>query len=200
MDGVTDSMIRNNLLYDNHASGISIYQIDGGSGSTDNRVFNNTIIMASDGRWAINIPDDSGTGNQLYNNITYNYHPWRGSISIAPGALDGFASDYNVVMDRFSADNGDTRLTLSEWQAMGYDEHSIIAEPAQLFVNPGMGNYHLLPNSPAVDSGLISNEVTNDLEGNARPSGSTHDIGAYEYTLHPELEPSVYLPFVVGGP
>jgi hypothetical protein len=200
MDGVTDSMIRNNLLYDNHASGISIYQIDGGSGSMNNRVFNNTIIMASDGRWAINIPNTSDTGNQLYNNIAYNYHSWRGSISIATPALDGFASDYNIVMDRFSADDGNTRLTFSEWQALGYDAHSTIAEPAQLFVNPGAGNYHLLSNSPAVDTGVELTEVTHDLEGNPRPSGSAYDIGAYEYTLHLELEPSVYLPYLGVGP
>jgi hypothetical protein len=83
MDGVTDTAVRNNLLYDNHASGISLYQIDGGSGSRDNWVLNNSIIVAADGRWAINIPDPSGTGNKLYNNIIFNYHGWRGSILIA---------------------------------------------------------------------------------------------------------------------
>jgi len=53
MDGVTDTVVRNNVLYDNHATGISLYQIDGGTGSRDNRVLNNSIIVAADGRWAI---------------------------------------------------------------------------------------------------------------------------------------------------
>ena len=80
MDGVTDSVVRNNLLYNNHASGISLYQIDGGSDSHDNRVLNNTIVMAADGRWAINASDTQN--NQLFNNILFTYHTWRGSISV----------------------------------------------------------------------------------------------------------------------
>jgi hypothetical protein len=200
MDGVTGSVVRNNLLYDNHASGISLYQIDGGSGSSNNRVLNNTILMASDGRWAINIPNNSSQGNQLYKNITYNFHPWRGSISIAPGALEGFASDYNIVMDRFSADDGNTSITLSEWQALGYDTHSIISDPTQLFVHPDSGNYHLLPGTPAVDAGISLADVLDDLEGNPRPSGMDYDVGAYEYIPLPDIEPSIYLPFVVVAP
>ncbi len=186
MDGVTYSIVRNNLLYDNHASGISLYQIDGGSGSHDNRVLNNTILMASDGRWGINIPEAEAppavnNNNQLFNNIIYNYHSWRGSISIAPSALAGFESDYNVVMDRFSADDGSTRLTLAQWQALGYDAHSIIAPPTQLFVGASIDNYHLKAGSPAIDKGTALNDVSADLEGNPRPFGTAYDIGAYEF-------------------
>ena len=62
-DGVQSSLIRNNLIYDTHASGISLYQIDGGQPATGNEVLNNTIVVASDGRWGINIQDGS-TGNR----------------------------------------------------------------------------------------------------------------------------------------
>jgi parallel beta-helix repeat protein len=181
MDGVTNSLIRNNLLYNNHASGISIYQIDGGSGSHDNRVLNNTILMASNGRWGINIPGTDDTNNKLFNNIIYNYHSWRGSITIGSPTLSGFESDYNVVMDRFSTDDGDTRLTLAQWQALGYDLHSIIAMPIQLFVNASAADYHLTPGSPAIDKGISLDDVPTDLEGKPRPSGIAYDIGAYEF-------------------
>jgi len=191
MDGVTDSVVRNNLLYNNHASGISLYQIDGGSGSHDNRVLNNTIMMPDNSRWGINIPDSDpenpasspSSQNNLFNNIIYNYDDWRGSIVIGLSALSGFESDYNVVMDRFSTDDGGTRLTLTQWRALGYDQHSIIATPSQLFVNAPAADYHLTPGSPAIDKGTTLNDVPTDLEGNPRPSGTAYDIGAYEFQL-----------------
>ena len=62
MDGVQNSRIENNLIYSNHASGISLYQIDGGGSSKNNVVVNNTIYEANDARWALNIQDGS-TGN-----------------------------------------------------------------------------------------------------------------------------------------
>ncbi|CAG0927107.1 hypothetical protein TFLX_00355 [Thermoflexales bacterium] len=181
LDGVTYSIVRNNLLYNNHASGISLYQIDGGSGSHDNRVLNNTIVMAANGRWGINIPNTNDTNNQLFNNIIYNYQSWRGSIALGSPTLSGFESDYNVVMDRFSVDEGDSRLTLAQWQALGYDQHSVIATPSQLFVNASAADYHLMPGSLAIDKGTSLLEVTTDLEGRPRPSGNVHDIGAYEF-------------------
>jgi hypothetical protein len=196
MDGVTHSLIRNNLLYDNHASGISIYQIDGGSGSHDNRVLNNTIVMPSDGRWGINIPNTNDTNNKLFNNIVYNNHSWRGSITIGSPTLAGFESDYNVVMDRFSTDDGDTRITLAQWQALGYDAHSIIATPAQLFVNVSADDYHLKAGSPAINIGTPLGDVTDDLEGNPRPVGPAYDVGAYEYQAYGfslAVNPSVHV-------
>jgi hypothetical protein len=181
MDGVTDTIVRNNLLYDNHAGGISLYRIDGGSGSMNNLVLNNTILMPSDGRWAINIPDVVDTGNKVFNNIIYSDHSWRGSIVIAAPGLAGFESDYNVVVDRFSVDGGDSTVSLPQWRAYGYDLHSLIASLAQLFADPGNDDYHLAAGGPAVNAGTALPDVSDDLEGNARPAGPAYDIGAYEY-------------------
>jgi hypothetical protein len=198
MDGVMNTIVRNNLLYDNHASGISIYRIDGGSWSKDNRVLNNTIVMASDGRWAINIPDVEDTGNQLYNNIAYNNHAWRGSISIASPALAGFASDYNALMDRFSVDDGNSRIDFAAWQALGFDAHSLLSTPAELFVNPVQGDYRLKAGSPAIDAGFTLDDVSEDLLGVHRPSGAAYDIGAYEFVVFPASD-WIYLPGVFLG-
>jgi hypothetical protein len=202
MDGVTDTLVRNNLLFDNHASGISIYRIDGGSGSQNNHILNNTILMASDGRWGINIPNSDDTNNHLFNNIVYSEHDWRGSISIATPTLDGFASDYNILMDRFSVDDGNSRITFSEWQALGYDTHSLLSSPDQLFVNSNSSDYRLKQGSPAIDRGVTLDEVTDDLLGVPRPSGAAYDIGAYEFASGvqppppPPLDNQVYLPGV----
>ena len=51
------------------------------------------------------------------------------------------------------------------------------------FADPTNNNFHLLSNSPAVDSGMNTSPygVVNDIEGTPRPYGSAYDIGAYEF-------------------
>jgi hypothetical protein len=179
-DGVQASRFQNNLLYGNHAGGISLYRIDGGGASIDNVVAHNTIVQASDGRWAVNLTNGA-TGNTVVDNILYNAHTFRGSITVSADSRPGLTSDWNVVMDRFSIDDGNTRITLAQWRAStGQDLHSIIAVPASLFVDTAGNDYHLSGTSPARDAGLTLAEVTQDLDGVARPSGPASDIGAYE--------------------
>jgi hypothetical protein len=76
-------------------------------------------------------------------------------------------------------------MTLTQWQALGYDIHSMIADPeGQIFVNPLTGNFHLLQNSQVVDAGtnLVLPIVFEDLDNIFRPQGSGVDISCYEYT------------------
>ena len=179
-DGVQNSIIRNNLIYDQHSSGISLYRIDGGGGSSGNTVVNNTVLVAADGRWALNIQSGS-TGNTVRNNILLNAHSFRGSLDISADSLAGFTSDYNVVMNRFTADGGDSVQTLAQWQAArGQEAHSLVATPAQLFVNPAAFDFHLLATSVAVDAGTSQFAPALDIEGDARPAGNGVDIGADE--------------------
>ncbi|HQY31644.1 MAG TPA: right-handed parallel beta-helix repeat-containing protein, partial [Thermomicrobiales bacterium] len=152
MDGVQSAMVRNNLIYNTHASGISMYQIDGGLCSRNNKIYHNTIIVAADGRWAINIPQGECTGNKLISNILYSNHSYRGAINLADGAEAGFQSDYNVLEGTFTRDDGDSILSLSQWQGQGFDTHSKVATPSQLFVNV-TNDFHLKAGSPAIDAG-----------------------------------------------
>jgi len=183
-DGVINSVFYNNLLYDNHASGISLYQIDGGAPSTGNRVYNNTIINASDARWCVNITDGC-TGNQVLNNILINQHPWRGSIVVAADALAGFVSDHNLVVNSLSPDGDATIMDLDEWQALGYDANSQVADAqSALFLNATNGDFHALSAAAQmVDAGTnaVASVVLVDLDGNLRPLGAGFDIGAYEH-------------------
>lgn len=61
-------------------------------------------------------------------------------------------------------------------------EGNIFADP--LFVDPAAGNYHLLTNSPCVDTGtnLTSAGITNDLMGVARPQDGNND-GVSEFDM-----------------
>jgi hypothetical protein len=113
-DGIQESLIRDNLLYGNHTSGISLYRIDAAEGARNNVVVNNTIRMAPDGGWAINIKNRS-TGNTVSNNVLL-HDGTRGAINIVLDSLSGFASDHNAVTNRFSKDDGESSVTLAQWR------------------------------------------------------------------------------------
>jgi len=180
MDGVQSSLVRNNLIYDQHASGISLYRIDGGGPSSNNRVLNNTVVVTSDGRWALNIQNDS-TGTEIRNNVLWSEHSFRGAIDVCANCLSGLTSNHNAVDDAITLDGGSTVLTLAEWQSStGQDQASMVASPAELFVDAPAGDFHLKSGSPAVDAGELRADVPTDLDGRPRPLGPTHDIGAYE--------------------
>jgi hypothetical protein len=187
MDCVQDSRIENNLIYENHSSGISLYMIDGAEGSTGNVVVNNTIHVASNGRWALNIKDGS-SGNTAFNNILVSEHPTYGAIDLSADSRPGFISDYNVIIAKFSYD--EDFISLAQWHTQtGQDMHSIVAEPEALFENWDAGEYELLATASARDAGVatlaakLAPQV--DLTGKPRPIGAKIDVGAYEFGLTP---------------
>ncbi len=184
LDGAVNTRIYNNLLYNNHATGIALFMIDAASGSENCKIYNNTIVNPSDGRWCVLIVNGS-TGVTLYNNILINQHSFRGSIAMDDASRAGFVSNYNILVNRMSIDDGETTLMLAQWQALGYDNNSMLASSlTTLFVDPAAGNYHLKAGAQAIDKGtsLVSSLVTVDLDDKPRPSGSAYDIGTYEYT------------------
>ncbi|HEY7086875.1 MAG TPA: right-handed parallel beta-helix repeat-containing protein [Tepidisphaeraceae bacterium] len=192
-DGVQSSRIVNNLLYDNHASGIALFQIDGAQPSMNNTVANNTIIQAADGRWCIGISDGS-TGNTIFNNILFNLHSFRGSISIDSASKPGTVSDYNLVDPRFSLD--DSSLTFAQWKStIGGDAHSAtltLAQMQALFTNYATKDFTLAAGSAAIDKGVsgLTNGTFKPAPGSdrlahGRPAGNATDIGAYERGASP---------------
>jgi parallel beta-helix repeat protein len=186
LDGVQDSVVRNNLLFNNHASGIICFQIDGAAGPTGMQILNNTIDMPTDGRWALNFVQSTGK-NFARNNILYNRHSFRGGLRFGDdNDLDNTDSDYNI-LDRVGPDDGDTRFTLAEWQAQGYELHSLSAPLSNLFVNAAAADYHLFAGSLAVDKGQSLGNVPADLDGRVRRFGAAPDIGCYEFAP-PRLE------------
>jgi PKD repeat protein len=72
-------------------------------------------------------------------------------------------------------------MSLASWQALGYDQHSIIATPSELFTNSASNDYSLKPGSPAIDIGLaLAGDVPDDIRDVARPQRNGYDIGCYE--------------------
>jgi hypothetical protein len=187
MDGVQNSRVENNLIYDAQASGISLYQIDGGGPSSGNEVVNNTIHQATGGRWALNI-QDGAVNTTILNNILVSQHATRGAIDVSADSLPGLKSDYNAVISRFTANGGNSNLTLAQWQSQtGQDAHSLVATPSALFENWSAGDYRLQAGSPAINKGTDELAPAVDLFGNPRPAGAV-DIGAIEFGAGPAAD------------
>jgi len=183
MDGLLNPLVFNNLIFNNHnAQGIALFQQDGAISTQGAKIFNNTIIVPADGRWGILVRDDANVGTQIYNNIILNFHAWRGCIAVDNPTQ--FTSDYNILHNKMSASGDGSAIPLAQWQALGFDTHSQLADPlADIFEDPANGDYHLADNSQAIDAGtaLVNSSVPNDLDGTPRPLGTAFDIGAYEF-------------------
>jgi len=183
MDGALNPLIFNNLIFNNHtAQGIALFQQDGAISTQGAKIFNNTIIVPADGRWGILVRDDSNVGTEIYNNVILNFHAWRGCIAVENTAQ--FASDYNILHNKMSASGDGSAIPLAQWQALGFDTHSQLADPlTDIFEDPANGDYHLAENSQAIDAGtsIVSPSVSVDIDSMPRPLGAGFDIGCYEY-------------------
>jgi hypothetical protein len=150
-------------------------------------VVNNTVYQPVDGRWALNITNGC-TDVIAFNNILLSDHPFRGSITADPTVLQTLISGFNIVENRMSVDDGETVISLDEWVSQtGLETQSMLGDPDLIFVNVFQSNYHILPNSIAVDAGVSSlataNAPTMDYYGTLRPMGSAYDIGAIEFVV-----------------
>ena len=209
LDGVVNSQVQNNLLYNNHSTGIVLYKNQAGSGSHDDLIINNTVIMPSDARWAVNITLQS-PNNSFYNNILVEGRPNLGVLEIDASSLVGFTADYNIYGGNvnISTTGGRSRETLARWQSTSLqDQNSFIANVDTIFASFGADDFRLKKGSVAIDAGTADtiyqivtttttiNGITTttntrvavdlapsiDLLGAPRPKGKGYDIGAYEW-------------------
>ncbi|MBE0676077.1 MAG: hypothetical protein IH591_15585, partial [Bacteroidales bacterium] len=108
------------------------------------RIYNNTLYCdktpAETGRGLIDIHTntDNGinapsTGVKVFNNIFYTKYQTYSINVMDQESLVGFESDYNVFYCETGSpffNAGGITKTFTEWQALGYDLHSVIINPA----------------------------------------------------------------------
>jgi len=107
-----------------------------------------------------------------------------GELRIAYSCVDG-----DTVWPGQGNINGDPRLlTLGQWQecdspsgegCFPYQWSPDTGEPTSW--RRWLIDYHLRPDSPAIDAGTSEGAPTTDFEGHGRPCGLGVDIGAYEF-------------------
>ncbi len=176
---VVNSRITNNLLYDNHSTGIAGWDddFDPAFGTHDNVFAFNTILQASNGRNATSFIHGS-YNNVLKSNVIL--HPGtKAAVEVDTSSESGLASDYNIIIDRFSVN--ETFITAAQWRARNHDQHSVISNAGSVFFDATNHNYHLKPGSPAINAGTTVSGVADDLDGKRRSQGAGPDIGALEF-------------------
>ena len=104
-----------------------------------------------------------GVGNRYRHNIIYAQDKtnslllasWRPENEAGNTEKEIAESDYNVFFNRAGyrvQDAGRNIANLDQWRTLGYDTHSIIADP--LFADPAADDYRLEPGSPAFEIGF----------------------------------------------
>jgi parallel beta-helix repeat protein len=83
LDGIENGDINNNIIVNNKAAGLSIFQGDGAAGSSKINVTDNLIIMAKRSRWAVNIKNAGGE-NSFTNNIIISQDSFKGIYDVLP--------------------------------------------------------------------------------------------------------------------
>ena len=181
---VRNSIISNNVIYNNLAGGIAAWDDGQGDswGSKNLQILNNTIYFRpGEGRWCISLKNGS-SGCIIYNNLLFGGS--RGGIQYDDTTFPSLTSDCNIFYSSgisWAVENDDSGIayTLEEWKAFNYDLHSFSNQPSQVIVDIYSFNPHLTANSPAIDCGTPVS-ISSDYEGDARPQKSGWDIGADE--------------------
>lgn len=163
----SDHIIRNNRVHHCGQGGTGLGGINLGEG-TGNLIYNN-VVYSCGGPGIILGWGGGSVGTKIYNNTVYGNSGI--GIYVRPGDVNA------LIYNNISYSNAGGDMTLS---GPGYQQdRNIIADPG--FVNIAAENFRVIATSPAVNAGLTLAEVTTDIDGGARPTGGSYDIGAYEY-------------------
>lgn len=196
--GTAHWTICNNVLIGHAASGSGDAAILIAS-APFTRVFNNTITgVAGDWGWGAAFrlgQNDTQTGAinstncQFVANIVYCTNTASSNgIRVYTTATNGFQADYNDYYQLLTTGNSfavgaGSPGTLTAWQAFGFDEHALVANP--LLLDPGETNTSLMNLLPARTSpclraspSVVLASIT-DPAGRAFGATTPGDIGAY---------------------
>ena len=171
----------------------------GAKGMNNVNIYNNTIystktVSQSTGRGLIDIytNTDNGlnapsAGTKVFNNIIYTKYPIYNIRILDPECLSGFESDYNI----FWCEAGEPLFyitgnvkTFAQWQALGYDKHSVVIDPNFIDFTDFVPNVRLDYGTNLGDTwkaGLSVNAVWGTTDPALTDQNGTWQVGARIY-------------------
>lgn len=175
---VVDSTVVDNVIAAAEPGGVLLDDDglgDGSFGSRDDLLAHNTIDCTACTDAAVRIVAGS-TGVRMANTIVTGPGV---AVLIDASTHDTVTIDHDAYAPGMTfVDAGDT-LGFTLWQARGFDDGSILAAAADLFVDLAAGDVHLRADAPAIDAG-VDVGVALDADGAPRSQGAAPDLGAYE--------------------
>jgi hypothetical protein len=138
----------------------------------DNNLVANNILYENAAGGPFILPwGNVHTNMKIYNNTIYKNGASDGALYIPSGAQSGGVVNNISYANAGSDVRNEGSVTISN-NLFGQDPR---------FVNPSTSDFHLTPDSPAINAGASLPEVPTDFECTSRPQGGAYDIGADEY-------------------
>ncbi len=141
-EGSTGILIENNLVYNTRTGGFHQHY------GRENVVRNNIFAYSHAGQ-LIRSREEDHISFTLERNIVY----FNNGLALGSTWKNGnWRMDYNVYWNTTGEPIDFVGANFEEWQARGFDRHSIVADP--LFVDPEAADFRLRPESPALELGF----------------------------------------------
>lgn len=140
----------------------------------------------------------AATGSKIFNNIFYTRNQIPNIKIYESDCLQNFESDYNVFWCESGEplfEIGGRKLTFTEWQALGFDKHSVVLDPVfedfdnfvpveRLDYGINLGSFLQAGLSVSAKWGITDPETTFQ-NGSWQTGARIHDLSGPELTLYP---------------